>query len=69
MNAVFKDSCLTEGSLVSIDFHPLSTPFAIPNNASPLDGCVTCLSKYQEPERSHLVDLMRDLGKCDVEFF
>ena len=54
---------MNDGCLVDIDSHCMCTPFFIPNNALPLEGCVASLSKYQEPERSYLVDMMRELGK------
>jgi len=62
MLCVHQDYCVSEGRLVELDSHPMCAPFAIPDDVQPLAGCVLCLSKYQEPERSHLVSLMDELG-------
>lgn len=55
---------MNEETLVDPESHPMCTPFLVPEGVQPLDNCVMGLSKYQEPERSHLVGLISELGEC-----
>ncbi|CAK8679700.1 unnamed protein product [Clavelina lepadiformis] len=56
------DLCIHNGCLVEPSSHPMCTPFEMSDEILPFDGCVGCISQYQEPERGHLINLIQQLG-------